>query len=160
MRKSPIKQYWPALENHLLSAELIERQNEQLEIGAILCSSFSIELLLKSLLAKSSPKNIETLMEDSWFYSGMTHSTPRGHSYIALYRKLSPEVQDSLTLSFVGMGMSEPLVSVLEAFDGVFVKWRYGYESTGKSINITSLLKLNRALYESISSLKVHYQHP
>lgn len=144
---------------YLLSAELIERQNEQLELGAILCSSFSIELLLKSLLANSSPKNIEPLIEDCWFYSGVTHNTAKGHSYIELYKRLSPEIQNSLTSSFVYMEVSEPLVSMLEAFDGVFVKWRYGFESNGKSLNITSLLKLNRTLYESVSSLKNDLHH-
>ncbi|HFQ5338110.1 TPA: hypothetical protein ACGVBC_004341, partial [Vibrio vulnificus] len=142
---------------YLLSAELIDSQNNQLELGAILCSSFSIELLLKSLLSTSSPQNVEQLCEDSWFYSGVTHNTAKGHSYMSLFHKLDLSIQEYLIASYNQENKQEPLISILKSYDGSFVKWRYGYETTTKSINITALLKLNRQLYDAISSLKISH---
>lgn len=140
---------------YLQSAEVIESQDAQLELGAILCSSFSIELLLKSLLSTSSPQNVQVLEENSFAYSGVVHDTQYGHSYSKLFENLSLEYREYLSEEFDAYSESGSLVSNLKVFDGSFVKWRYSYEKTGKKINITQLLNLNRFLVETISKMKV-----
>lgn len=140
---------------YLLSAELIESQNEQLELGSILCSSFSIELLLKSMLSTSSPQNVEQLDEGSWGYNGISHGTAHGHCYSKLFGKLTSQHRSYLSAFFNSGNELESLESILTAFDGTFVKWRYGYERTNKSINVTLLLQLNRKLYEAISHMEI-----
>ena len=140
---------------YLLSAELLESQHAQLELGSILCASFSIELLLKSLLSKSSPQNVEQLDKNCWFYTGVTHRTAHGHSYLTLFNKLPSEHRSYLS-GFFGSGNEfNSLESDLESFDDIFIKWRYSHELTNKSFNVTKLLLLNKKLYEAISHMEV-----
>ncbi|TOG01100.1 hypothetical protein CGJ15_08010 [Vibrio parahaemolyticus] len=140
---------------YLLSAELLESQNEQLELGSILCSSFSIELLLKSLLSTSFPQNVEQLDEGSFSYNGLVHNTVHGHCYSKLFGKLTSEQRSYLSEFFNSGNKSESLELMFKTFDDTFVKWRYGYEATNKSINISVLLRLNRKLYEAIARLEL-----
>ncbi|WP_072055726.1 hypothetical protein [Aliivibrio fischeri] len=144
--------------SYLLSAELIEKQDAQLELGAILCSSFSIELLLKSLLSNSSPQNIKKIEDNSFIYNGISHKTEHGHNYIELFKKLTPTHSSYLSNIFNLENEPESLESILESYDDTFIKWRYGYEKMNKSINVTKLLLLNRKLYDAISNLEVEYK--
>ncbi|WBA10763.1 hypothetical protein [Salinivibrio kushneri] len=140
---------------YLLSAELIESQNGQLELGSILCSSFSIELLLKSLLSMSSPQNIEQLDEGSWTYTCVNHTTAHGHCYSKLFDELTSQHRSYLSSFFNPENEIESLESMLKAFDNTFIKWRYGYETTNKPINVTLLLRLNRKLYDAIENMEI-----
>jgi hypothetical protein len=119
---------------YLRSAELLERQNSQLELGAILCSSLSIELIFKSLSATTQLHNIETTASDSCFYSGVTHKgTKAAHKYTELYNILSDELKNHLTselgeIDFEG----QSLTRLLEKYENTFVTWRYGFEKLNK----------------------------
>lgn len=143
---------------YLRSAELLERQNSQLELGAILCSSLSIELIFKSLSATSQLHNLKTIESDSFFYNGVTHKGPKAvHKYTELYNILSDELKNYLTrelgeIDFEG----QSLTRLLEKYENTFVTWRYGFEKLNKQINITELLKLNRCLYAATQKLSHH----
>lgn len=103
----------------------------------------------------SSPQNVEQLDEGSWAYNCVSHSTAHGHCYSKLFDKLTSQRRSYLSAFFNSGNELESLESMLKAFDDTFVKWRYGYERTNKSINVTLLLRLNRKLYDAIAHMEI-----
>jgi len=97
------------------------------------------------------------LEEGSFTYSGIEHATQFGHDYSTLFGQLNVEHREYLSVEFKVHFKSQTLSSVLESFDGTFIKWRYSYEKKGKKLNITELLNLSRFLVEAISKMNVSY---
>lgn len=116
-------------------------------IGAIVLTSLSIEIALKSLLLKHNGKAART------------------HDHVKLFNALPNFVQESLGQRYRRMaetrnensGGNQPLdiIAVLTATKDVFLSWRYAYEPTelARHIDISTAACVSRVIADEASAV-------
>lgn len=121
-------------------------KNTDFAAPAIMCKSFSIELLLKFFIVVAHP-GIQTKADLDSLGVNL-----HGHLYSKLYDRISPLYQKKIADSFttiVGQTTDEPAFrkALMDIGDEPFVFWRYIYEKSGTcNLDIALLEKVLHAL--------------
>jgi len=132
-----------AMASDTIWSRLALSKNADFAGPGIMCQAFAIELLLKFFLV------IEHGPETTLDELARKGIKLRGHSFSALFDRVSDEFQGKIAESYTTLtgepcdpaGFRETLV---RTGDDPFVSWRYIYESTGIS-------QLNKALVDQVT---------
>jgi len=106
-------------------------QFEMLVVPAVVCNAFAIELYLKAIIT-------------------LENGTAKGHDLSILFARLSNKAKDILAKK-LSIDETE-LKKKIDEVAGVFVEWRYIFESQSSNVNsafITELAKACKTLAES-----------
>ncbi len=128
-----------------IGEELDQSKNAYLSAPAIMCKSFSIELLLKLFIVYSYP-NIKS--KDDIDSSGVSL---HGHKYSVLYDRINHRLRTEIAKLFtavLGIETDETKFreKLIEIGDDPFVYWRYVYEKGESKFNSDLAEKILRAL--------------
>tara|TARA_R110001583_G_scaffold180944_1_gene338114 strand:- start:468 stop:977 length:510 start_codon:yes stop_codon:yes gene_type:complete len=132
---------------------------DKLDSPFISCASFSIELYIKCLNARTFCDVIDYNKDEYGVehYKNMhAKSNCRGHGLLGLFDNLSEELKSDLRNFYQSSEYPneyESLDSILEHVNNSFVDFRYSFEKNISSLNITALYKLCNILYHFVFGL-------
>ena len=119
----------------------------------ITCASFSVEMYIKSLSAKTYYYGRDSFGNYKDLYS---KSDINGHRLTKLFEKVPENLQNGLRLCYLDSDYPSDFKSldlVLEHIDSSFVDFRYSFEKKKYSLNMTALLKVSDIFHRYVYQL-------
>lgn len=117
------------------AARLLHSQNsaDGVFIATMVNACLALELFLKSICATRSWEHAPSLDEQTALIKDAPYPTItvslKDHKLSALYAKIPVKYQEEIQAIATEQGVQGDILKLLEKYDHVFVKWRYGYET-------------------------------
>lgn len=125
-------------------------------IPIIVNSAFALELYLKAFNSKKIFKNGKETSEGITIYESViskASSTGReAHKLHYLYNDLNDKIKEIIEREH--SEANESLEEVILEFNNLFVEWRYSFEGSNKSVNITKMFYLLEIFENSALALE------
>lgn len=119
----------------------------------ITCASFSVELYIKSLSAKTYSDQKDTSEHHKDLYS---KSDISGHRLKTIFAKIPEVLQNELRQCYLDSDHPDDYKTLdlaLDHIDSSFVDFRYSFEKVKCSLNMTALLKISDIFHQYVYQL-------
>jgi len=136
-QQNPNIAVWNSANEYIESAEILLDHNRL--HSAVILAAIAVEVLLKTFLAKR---------VEPW-----RAETERGHSYVTLFKALSANDREDLSVYFNRQDYLLSLEDGLCQFSGLFVELRYPYERTAPHRYGSDVIYFARALCDAVCEI-------